>query len=136
MSYTEYDLAKRLRGRSPTRAVELAEVLAVEPLKIKIGNGEYEQGPDKWTFYEPWFEDRDAEIKNMEHESGQHTGASVNCSGGYGISQMSYSKETVARGRYEERKAFMKYNVGDLLAVQQMAGDNQFMILCKVREVV
>lgn len=44
MSYTEYDLAKRLRGRSPTRAVELAEVLAVEPLKIKIGNGEYEQG--------------------------------------------------------------------------------------------
>lgn len=136
MSYTEYDLAKRLRGRSPTRAVELAEVLAVEPLKIKIGNGEYEQGPGKWTFYEPWFEDRDAEIKSLEHENGQHIGASVNCSGGYGISQMSYGSESVARGRYEERKAFMKYNVGDWLAVQQMAGDNQFMILCKVREVV
>lgn len=136
MGYTEYDLAKRLRGRSPTRAVELAEVLAVDPLKIKIGNGEYEQGADKWRFYEPWFEDRDAEIQNMEHESGQHSGAGVDCSGGYGISQMSYSRETITKGRYEERKAFMKYNVGDQLAVQQMTGDNQFMILCKVREVV
>lgn len=125
--YDKYDLANRFRGRAPSKVVELGEVLKLDPLTIKIGNGTYEAGSkeDQWTFYEAWFEDRDAELKN-----GQFTGASVNCSEG-SISQMSYSA-----GTCKERKAYMKYNVGDKLAVQQMAGDNSFIILCKVREVV
>lgn len=135
--YDIYDLSKRIHGKAPTRAVEIGEVTKTEPLTVKIGDGTYEAGSrdDQWTFYEAWFEDRDGEFtKPGKWKNGTHTGASVNCSEG-SISQMTYTEDTWQSGEYEERKAYMKYNVGDKLAVQQMEGDNVFIILCKIREV-
>lgn len=124
--YDVYDLSQRIHGKARTRAVEIGTVKSVEPLTIVIGDGTYEAGSkdDQWTFYEPWFEDKEAELKN-----GQYTGARVNCTEG-SISWMTYTN-----GKYEERKAYIKYNAGDKLAVQQMEGDNAFIILCKIREV-
>lgn len=134
--YDEYDLANRMRQKPTTKVVEIGKVTKTDPLTIEIGNGTYEAGSreDQWTFYEVWYEDKDAELKEIQHNTGVHSGASVNCGEG-SISQMSYSSETIQMGKYKERKAYLKYNVGDLLAVQQMAGDNVFIILAKIREV-
>lgn len=121
--YTAYDLAKRLHGSSKTtHAVELATVKALNPLVISMGDATY--SAKDWPMYECWYEMQEGERKN-----GMHTGASVNCSEG-SISQMSFASE-----KYESDKALVKYNVGDLLAVQQMEGDKAFIILSKVRRV-
>lgn len=132
MGYTEFDLAKRIHNTGKDIRVEIAEITSILPLKLKIGNAEYDS--TLWEIYEPYFEDKDAEIKKIEHETGVHSGASVNCSVG-SISQMTYSKETIENGKYKERKSYMKYNVGDKVAVQQMVGDKSFIILCKIRRV-
>lgn len=120
--YGPYDLAKRVRDMKHGHAVEIASVSAVSPLVITIGNASY--SAKDWPMYECWYEMQEGERKN-----GMHTGASVNCSEG-SISQMSFASE-----KYESDKALVKYNVGDLLAVQQMEGDNAFIILSKVRRV-
>lgn len=122
MRYTEYDLAQRIRGKAAPHVVELATVKSLDPLVIKIGNSTYSS--EDWPMYECWYEMQEGERKN-----GMHTGASVNCSEG-SISQMSFASE-----KYESDKALVKYNVGDLLAVQQMEGNNVFIILAKVRRV-
>ena len=54
----------------------------------------------------------------------------MNCAHG------SISSFNATDGKIEGCEARMKYKVGDLLAVQQMAGDASFMILAKVQEVV
>ena len=132
--YNEYDLAQRFRKEAKhARSVELGTVKATDPLTIQIGDATYSNA-EAWVFYEPWFEDQDAELKEIQHNAGVHSGASVNCGEG-SISQMSYSTETIQTGKYKERKAYMKYNVGDLLAMQQMEDDRHFIILCKLREV-
>ncbi len=121
----EFDLVQRMRGKPACRAVELGEVVGVNPLVVRIGNGEYQAGPKGWRFYEPVFA-----YKNVENKDVAFAGAGVNCSQG-GISTM-----TATTGTVKEGKAKMQYQVGDLLAVQQMAGDASFMILAKVQEVV
>ena len=122
MSKEAYELAAVLnRGRGGS-GVELAAVVAVEPLTIQIGDAKYCR--DNWVFYEPVFG-----CKKIEAREGVVTGASVNCSQG-GISQLSYAKDTA-----KELDAEMRYKVGDLLAVQQMSGDKQFLILSKVRRI-
>ena len=134
MGKAEYQFAKRARGDTPTRPVELAQVASVSPLAIKIGDATYSSAD--WTMYEPWFEDQDGTFsKPGKWVSGVHSGAGVDCVVG-GISTMSYSEDSWQRGEYQERKAFIKYNVGDLLAVQEMAGGRSFIILGKLREVV
>lgn len=127
-------LARRMHGKEPNRAVELAVVSSVNPLKIVIGqNSEYSS--EYWNIYEAWFNDKDGEFtKPGKWKNGTHTGASVNCSEG-SISQMTYTEDNWQSGEYEERKAYMKYNVGDLIAVQEMEGGKSFIILCKVRRV-
>ena len=122
---SEYELAERLRGGPSLRAVELGVVVGVEPLVVRIGNGEYKAGPDGWRFYEPVFAYKDVEFKDAAF-----AGAGVNCSKG-GISVMNATTGTVREG-----KAKLQYQVGDLLAVQQMAGDVSFLILARVQEVV
>ena len=126
MSKDIYDLASAIRGggnaRSSARPVELATVAAVEPLAIQIGNAIYKS--TEWRMYEQIQLFADVKTKN-----GQLSGTSVSCSVG-SASAISYSEGTA-----EELSAAMKYNVGDLLAVQQMAGDREFIILCKLREV-
>ena len=122
---SEYELAERLRGGPSLRAVELGVVIGVEPLVVRIGNGEYKAGPGGWRFYEPVFAYKDVEFKGVAF-----AGAGVNCSKG-GISSL-----TATRGTVKEGKAKMQYQVGDLLAVQQMAGDVSFLILARVQEVV
>ena len=132
--YNEYDLARRFRQEAKhARPVELGMVTATDPLTIQIGDATYSNA-EAWVFYEAWFEDKDAELKEIQHNTGVHSGASVNCGEG-SISQMSYSSETIQTGKYKERKAYMKYIVGDLLAMQQMEDDRHFIILCKLREV-
>lgn len=121
----EFDLAQRMRGGPVRRAVELGEVVGVAPLVVRIGNGEYRAGPNGWRFYEPCFAFKEVETKEVSY-----SGVSVNCGQG-GISAM-----TATTGSAKEGKAKMHYQVGDLLAVQQMAGDASFMILAKVQEVV
>lgn len=122
--YTAYDLAKRMHGNSKTtHAVELATVKALNPLVISMGDATY--SAKDWPMYECWYE-----VQNGERKNGIHSGASVNCTEG-SISKMSYTKET-----YDSDKSNVKYNVGDLLAVQQMEGDNAFIILSKVRKVM
>lgn len=135
--YDKYDLARRFHDlpKQSIRVVEIGTVLKTEPLTIQIGDGIYIAGKSGWKFYEPIFEDKEAEIKEIEHKNGNHNGASVDCSVG-SISSMSYSDEKIEKGTYKERKAYMKYNVGDVLAIQQMSGENEFIILCKLREVV
>ena len=118
--YNEYDLARRFRQEAKhARPVELGMVTATDPLTIQIGDATYSNA-EAWVFYEAWFEDKDAELKEIQHNTGVHSGASV----------------TIQTGKYKERKAYMKYNVGDLLAMQQMEDDRHFIILCKLREVV
>ena len=120
-----YELTERVRGKPACRAVELGEVVGVNPLVVRIGNGEYKAGPKGWRFYEPVFAYKDVENKEVAF-----AGAGVNCGQG-GISAM-----TATTGTIKEGKAKMHYKVGDLLAVQQMAGDASFMILAKVQEVM
>lgn len=123
-----YNLAKAIKngggGRSPSgRPVELAQVVAVDPLAIQMGSAVYKS--TEWTIYEQVQLFRDVKTK-----TGNLSGTSVTCSVG-SASAISYNEGTA-----EELSAATKYNVGDLLAVQQMAGDRQFIILCKLREVV
>lgn len=120
----EYDLARRLRGSSPSRSLEIGEVVGLEPLVVKIGGSEYKSGKDGWTFYEMVFDLEKAELEEVAL-----TGASVNCGVG-AVSALKASKGTVKKG-----KAFIRYEVGDLLCVQQMSGDTSFMVLGKIREV-
>lgn len=122
-----YSLAKAIKngggGRSSSvRPVELAQVVAVDPLAIQMGTAVYKS--TEWTMYEQVQLFRDVKTK-----TGNLSGTSVTCSVG-SASSISYSEGTA-----EELSAAMKYNVGDLLAVQQMAGDREFIILCKLREV-
>lgn len=114
-----------MRGGASRRAVELGEVVGVEPLVVRIGNGEYKAGPGGWCFYEPV-----VAVKDVVYKGIACTGASVNCAHG------SISSFNATDGKIEGCEARMKYKVGDLLAVQQMAGDASFMILAKVQEVV
>ena len=120
-----YEVARRMRGVASRRAVELGEVVGVEPLVVRIGNGEYKAGPGGWCFYEPV-----VAVKDVVYKGIACTGASVNCAHG------SISSFNATDGKIEGCEARMKYKVGDLLAVQQMAGDASFMILAKVQEVV
>ena len=105
MSKEAYELAAVLnRGRGGS-GVELAAVVAVEPLTIQIDDAKYCR--DNWVFYEPIYGCNKVAIK---HLSGTVT-------------------------QEKELDAEMRYKVGDLLAVQQMAGDKQFLILSKVRRI-
>lgn len=122
MGYTEFDLAKRIHNTGKDIRVEIAEITSISPLKIKIGNAEYDS--TYWEIYEPYFEDKDAEIKE-----GVLSSASVNCSQG-SITQLKYGN-----GTYKESTSYMRYKVGDKVAVQQMVGDKSFIILCKIRRV-
>ena len=90
MGYTEFDLAKRIHNTGKDIRVEIAEITSVLPLKLKIGNAEYDS--TFWEIYEPYFEDK-------------------------------------------ESTSYMRYKVGDKVAVQQMVGDKSFIILCKIRRV-
>lgn len=122
-----YNLAKAIKngggGRSSSgRPVELAQVVAVDPLAIQMGTAVYKS--TDWRMYEQIQLFSDVKTKN-----GQLSGTSVSCSVG------SASSVSYIEGTAEELSASTKYNVGDLLAVQQMAGDREFIILCKLREV-
>lgn len=103
-----YELTERVRGKPACRAVELGEVVGVNPLVVRIGNGEYQVGPKGWRFYEPVIEAKKIILTS-------NIG---------GVSE------------YKKMTADTEYKVGDLLAVQQMAGDASFMVLAKVQEVV
>lgn len=130
----EYDLARRLRGSSSARSLEIGEVVGLEPLSVKIGASEYVSGPDGWRFYEMYADLKDVELKEVELETVALTGASVNC--GYGaVSVVNAAKGTVTKAKAKEGKAFIRYEVGDKLCVQQLSGDTSFMILGKIREV-
>lgn len=123
-----YDLAAAIKnggkGRSAAgRPVELAQVVAVEPLAIQMGTAVYKS--TEWTMYE-----QVQLFQNVKAKNGTMSSAAVTCSVG-SASTISYGEMTAG-----EMEAETKYNVGDLLAVQQMAGDRQFIILCKLREVV
>lgn len=120
MGYTEFDLAKRIHNTGKDVRVEIAEITSISPLKIMIGNAEYDS--TFWEIYEPYFEDKDAEIKN----------------GLLGVAGSSSVQETTfgfEKGTYEESTSYMRYKVGDKVAVQQMVGDKSFIILCKIRRV-
>lgn len=120
MRYTEYDLAQRIRGKAAPHVVELATVKSLDPLVIKIGNSTYSS--EDWLMYECWYEVKDGERKNgvMSDQS----------SGGIASASISYQVDS-----YESDKSAIKYNVDDMLAVQQLEGNNVFIILAKVRRV-
>lgn len=133
----EYDLARRLRGASASRSLEIGEVVGLEPMVVKIGASEYKcnkSGVDGWKFYELITDNKELELKELELETVALTGASVNC--GYGsVSAVNATKGTAVKAKAKEGKAFIRYEVGDKLCVQQLSGDSAFMILGKIREV-
>lgn len=111
MSYNEFDLAKIMHNAGKDVRVEIAEITSILPLKIKIGNAEYDS--TYWEMYEPYFEDKDAKIKEFSSASA-----------------VIYDSTS-----YKESASFMRYKLGDKVAVQQMVGDKSFIILCKIRRV-
>ena len=115
--------AKRVRGPAATRPVELAMVTSAAPLVLKIGDATYSSAD--WTMYEPVLQ-----LEQITTKTGQLMGASVDCSQG-SVSSLSY-----ANGTMNEAQARVRYQVGDLLAVQEMAGGRAFIILTKLQEVV
>lgn len=123
MSKADYQWAKRVRGPAATRPVELAMVTSAAPLVLKIGDATYSSAD--WTMYEPVLQ-----LEQITTKTGQLTGASVDCSQG-SVSSLSY-----ANGSMSEAQARVRYQVGDLLAVQEMAGGRAFIILTKLQEVV
>lgn len=128
MSKDVYDLAKAIKDgggshKSSGRPVELAQVVAVDPLAIQMGTAVYKS--TEWTMYE-----QVQLFQNVKAKNGTMSSTAVTCNVG-SASTISYGEMTAG-----EMEAETKYNVGDLLAVQQMAGDRQFIILCKLREVV
>lgn len=120
--YDKYDLARRFHDlpKKSINYIEIADVTSVEPLKIKIGNAEYDS--TYWEIYEPFYEDKDALIKDGFLGSNE--------SDAFQESTFSFKE-----GTYKECKSYTKYNVGDKLAVHQMSGDKSFIILCKLRRV-
>lgn len=122
--YSVYDLAHKVK-QPPNRGIELGEVVGINPFTVRIGDSEYKSGKDGWQFYEPFIE-----LEKLEAKEAKATGASVDCGTG-GISSINAYKIEI-----KELKAKIKYSVGDVVAIHQMAGDVSFLILCKLSEVV
>lgn len=123
MGKEEYRLAKRIHGRTPPSGIERATVTAVEPLAIEVGGVVYSS--QDWQMYEQAALWQQVTLKN-----GALSGASVSCPVG------SASSVNFTNGTAEEMAAAMKYNVGDLLAVQEVDGGTAFIILCRLKEVM
>lgn len=122
MGKEEYRLAKRIHGRTPPSGIERATVTAVEPLAIEVGGVVYSS--QDWQMYE-----QAALWQQVTAKNGALSGTSVSCPTG-SASSISYANGTV-----EEVQALSKYNVGDLLAVQETDGGTAFIILCRLKEV-
>ena len=123
MGKEEYRLAKRIHGRTPSPGIERATVTAVEPLTIEVGGVAYSS--QDWQMYE-----QAALWQQVTVTSGALSGTSVSCPTG-SASSISFSSGTAA-----EVAAVAKYNVGDLLAVQEVDGGTAFIILCRLKEVM
>ena len=123
MGKTENKFVQHVRDSARNvRTVEIATVTQVNPLAIRIDSSDYysdaKTGSAKaWTIYEPFYEDENGEFKNGQFTT--PTGAI-----------------TYTAGTYESRRARIKYNVGDLLAVQEINGGKGYIILAKIREVM
>lgn len=123
MGKEEYRLAKRIHGRTPPSGIERATVTAVEPLAIEVGGVVYSS--QDWQMYE-----QAAFWQQVTVTSGALSGTSVSCATG-SASAIGFSSGTAA-----EVAAAAKYNVGDLLAVQEVDGGTAFIILCRLKEVM
>lgn len=121
MGNEEYKLARRMR-RVSVRTVELATVVGVNPLVLKIGDAIYSSA--EWLMYAPVYRLEDAMLT-----TGALTGASVSCPEG-NASAISFQSGTL-----QEMKAAGAFSVGDMLAVQETAGASAFIILAKLEEV-
>lgn len=123
MGKEEYRLAKRIHGRTPPSGIERATVTAVDPLTIEVGGVVYSS--KDWQMYE-----QAALWQQVTAKNGALSGTSVSCATG------SASSISFAGGTAEEVTAVAKYNVGDLLAVQEVDGGTAFIILCRLKEVM
>lgn len=122
MGKAEYRLAKKIHGRAPSPGIERATVTAVDPLTIEVGGVVYSS--KDWQMYE-----QAALWQQVTAKNGALSGTSVSCATG------SASSISFAGGTAEEVTAVAKYNVGDLLAVQEVDGGTAFIILCRLKAV-
>lgn len=126
MAYSEYDLKRRIKSLAEgvNTSIELGFIKSVEPFTIKIGDAEYSTDDNAWTFYEPIYNEKNIKSKKV-------TLTAVKCyKDGY-ISD--YDKIEAETMQAEEIESEIKYNAGDMVAVEQMPGARSFIILGKLR---